>query len=150
MGATSDSPPADDDVDLLVVPAQRGDPRVELAGTEVLELAHIRTLVAVGDDVVSDPRIISAARKLATHLGARMVGSPAASHAGAVEQTSTIEPTTALAPELCIIIGAAKIDLAGATRVIQLGPNADKHVDGVLATPITTALDELLARLGVV
>jgi electron transfer flavoprotein alpha subunit len=117
----------DEDVDvvMLALPAS-ADPRIELVGTAPLGLLHATGVVIALDDAnAADPVIAAAARKVATVLGARLVGSAAAARARAVTADDVIaERAAALAPALCIVVGEPAIDLAGATRVVQVAPPA--------------------------
>ncbi|MEO8549710.1 MAG: hypothetical protein ABI678_07045 [Kofleriaceae bacterium] len=136
--AAATEPIADDcdvDVVVLAMPGER-DPRVEVVTTTVAEIAHASGAVLVlGDDVASDPTIAAAARRLADLLNAVLVGGPDAVRAGTVAPNAVVDKTTPLAPELCVTIGAAQVDIAGATSVIKIGaggPNRITAVDGVL------------------
>jgi hypothetical protein len=148
VGAATGRATASTDVDVMMIPASGADARLELASTGVVELAHGRAIVALGDDVLADTRIVAGARRLATHLGARLVAGPQAAKAGVISAAEVVDHTTPLAPEVCILIGAAKLELAGCTRVVQLGNDADQLADGVLAAPLAPVLEDLLTRLG--
>jgi hypothetical protein len=136
------------DIDVMRLAAGGADARFELASTSAVDVAHARAIVALGDDVVADAHVVAAARRLATHLGAHLVGGPRAASAGAIPAAAVVDAATPLAPEVCILVGAAKLDLAGCTRVVQLGIDGTKLADGALAPPIAPVLDDLLARLG--
>jgi hypothetical protein len=147
IGNAEVAPAGDDDVDLVVLAMPGGgDPRIELAGSTPAEIAHTSSaVVAIGDDVAGDPKILADAKRLATLLGAQLVGS--ASVARAVAQGAIVDRTTAMAPALCVLIGNAQLDLAGATSVIRIGAQPNKSVDGALPGAVDKGLAELLRRL---
>lgn len=141
------SAPGEGDIDLVVLALPGvGDPHVELAASTAAEIAHVRgSLVVLGDDVAGDAKIVADARRLAALLDAPLVGGPAAARvlpAGAV-----VDRTAALAPDLCVLIGDAHVDLAGATSVIRIGAPPNKSVDGALPGPVASGLAELVERL---
>jgi hypothetical protein len=133
VGRAATAPLADDDVDLVVLPLPAGaDPRLELAGSSTIELASAANVVVVlGDDVAHDAQIAANARRLAGALAGQLLGGG----------------DTAIAPELCIAIGAPRVDVAGASRLIQIGPPRNKHSDGVLAGATAAGLADLVHRL---
>jgi hypothetical protein len=133
IGHASASPPADADVDLVVLgPRGEADPRVELAGASTVDSAHVANVVVMtGDDVAADPQIASYARRLAIALGGQVLGREA----------------TPIAPELCIAIGTPRTDIAGASRLIQIGGAPIKQADGVLAGAAAAGLAALVERL---
>ncbi len=142
---------ADDcDVDLLVL-AMPGAPddRVELVTTTLAEVTHAGgTVIVLGDDVAGNARAGTNAHRLAELMNAHLVGGAAA--ADVVGPGAVVERTTPLAPALCITVGAAQIDLAGATSVIKLGATGSNRVggvDGALPGPADKALADLVARL---
>jgi electron transfer flavoprotein alpha subunit len=130
----------DEDVDLTVIAAPGGpDPRIELAGTAPAQVVQTAgALVALGEDVAQDAQIAADARRLASRLGGQLVGGAAAPR---------VEQSTPLAPELCVAIGSAELDLAGATGVIRIGAPAGKTVDGALPGVPSVGLAELLKHL---
>jgi hypothetical protein len=138
---------AGDDVEIVAIAIpSAGDPRVELAGVAPAEIAHATgAIVALGDDAANDANAVVDARRLAAALSATVVGSSAAVHA--LAPGAVVDAGTALAPELCVAIGDARVDLAGATSVVRVGGVAGKHVDGALAGPIAPVLAELTRRL---
>ena len=146
IGRADAAPAGDEDVDLVVLAMPGGgDPGVELAGTAPAEVGQLRgTIVVLGDDVVADAAIVSGAKQLAALLGGVLAGGPAARAIGA---TAIVERGVALAPELCVLIGNAQLDLAGATSVIRIGAAPNKTVDGALPGSPATGLAELIARL---
>jgi len=125
----------DEDIDLVVLVYPGGaDARIEIAGSNPAELAHtLGPIVALGDDVVGDPETVSAAKRLAKQIGAHVVGGPSAVRAGAVAPAAVIDRHTALAPELCIAVGAIALDLAGTTNLVRIGPSSGKGVEGALS-----------------
>jgi hypothetical protein len=141
------SAPGEGDIDLVVLALPGvGDPHVELAASTAAELAHVRgSLVVLGDDVAGDAKVVADARRLAALLDAPLVGGPAA--ARALSAGAVVDRTTALAPDLCVLIGDAHVDLAGATSVIRIGAPPNKSVDGALPGPVASGLAELLERL---
>lgn len=127
---------SDVDVVVLAVPGER-DPRVELVSTSVAELAHATgAVIVLGDDVASDPTIGAAGKQLAALINAELVsGRDGGKNAP-------------FSPELCVTIGAAQVDLAGATSVIKIGtagPNRITSVDGVLVG--LADVDQLVKKL---
>jgi hypothetical protein len=137
----------DDDIDLVVLALPGGaDPNVEIIGSQPATLAHSTgTLVALADDVVGNAKLVADAKRLAELLGAQLVGGPAA--AKVVAQGAVVDRATALAPELCIAIGNAPVDLAGSTSVIKIGASTDKSVDGALPAPPAVSLASLVKHL---
>jgi hypothetical protein len=150
IGRADPAPRGEDDVDLVVLAVPGGgDSRIELASTAPAEIAHTHgTLIVLGDDVAQDRDVVADSLRLATLLGGQLVGSPQAARAGAVAAGAVVERTTALAPELCITVGAAQIDLAGATRLVKIGAPGGKLVDGALAGPVRDGVADLAKRLG--
>ncbi len=139
-----------DDIDVVVLMLPGKDDRVELVGANPAELVHATGVVIVlGDDILADAAAVTAAKLLATRLDARLAGSPAAVRSGAIDAASVVERTTALAPELCILVGNALVDLAGCTSVIRIGSTNGKGVDGALPAPVATSITELVAALEV-
>jgi len=138
---------SDEDIDLVVLALPGGvDARVELAGTSPAEVAHTRgAIVALGDDVVNDAKIVADAKRLATQLGAQLIGGAAA--ARVLQAGAVVDRTTPLAPDLCIAVGNAQLDLAGATSFIKIGGPGGKTVDGALAGDVGTGLAQLVKRL---
>jgi len=138
IGGPQPAAGCDEDVDLvmLVMPGSSDD-RVELIGTQPAELIHLTgAIVALGEDAAADAAIAKNARKLAAALGAPLVSPP------------TIARSTPLSPDVLIAIGNVTADVAGATSLIRIAPNAGKQVDGALTGPIGSSLIELLDALG--
>jgi hypothetical protein len=131
----------DADIDVVVLALPGGaDANVELVGTEPAPLAHaMGTLVAIGDDVAKNPKVVADATKLATMLGASLIGGAAGA--------TPVERTTPLAPELCIAIGNAALDLAGSVSVVKIGAPNDKAIDGALPAPADVSLASLVKHL---
>jgi hypothetical protein len=121
---------ADPIVEVIVLAAAGGaDPRIELAGTSSADVAQTSTaLIAIGDDVKDDAAIVRDAARLATLLGASVLGG---------------SRSTAIAPEVCVAIGAAAPEVAGATSLIRIGPGTSKLVDGALGGKIGPNLADL-------
>jgi len=142
--------PGEDDVDRVVLMApSSADPRVELVGTSAAEVAHTGgVLVAIGDEVATEPAIARDAARLAALLGAPLAGGPGAIRAGAVVPGGVVDRGTALAPELCVIVGNVSLDLGGATSLVRIGSAGGKGVDGALAGPIDQSLADLCRVLG--
>jgi len=139
----------DDDIDVLVL-AMHGDadPRIELATTAPVEVVHtVGPLIAIGDEAARDPEIAKATLRLARLLGAHVVGSANAASAGVVAAGAVVERGAALAPALCVAVGAPAIDLAGAASVVRIGTAGGKGVDGALTGPIAANLDQLARAL---
>jgi hypothetical protein len=139
----------DEDIDLLMLVAPGGaDPRIEVAGTAPAGLLHAGgAVVVLGDDVAHDAEVARGAKKLAKLLAASLVGSAAVARAGTVAAGSVVERGAALAPELCIAIGAPAIDLAGAAALVRIGAAGGKHVEGALPAPAAESLDDLVRAL---
>ncbi len=136
-----------DDVDLVVLAMPgTGDPRVELAGSMPAEISQLGSaIVALGDDVANDTKVVADAKRLATLLGAQLVGGPGA--ARVVPPGAIIDKATPMAPVLCVLIGNAQLDLAGSTSVIRIGAQPSKSVDGALPGPVDKVLADLVDRL---
>jgi hypothetical protein len=119
IGRAAAAPPADDDVDLVVLALPGSeDPRVELAGSTPADLAHTASAaVVVGADAAKDARIVGDARRLAELLGGNVF-------------TGEAPP---LAPELCVAVGSTRLELAGAASLVQIGTAGGRHVDAALA-----------------
>lgn len=152
IGRAAPAPAGDDDVDLVVLAMPGGgDERVEVASTTPAEIAHTSgAIVALGDDVASDANLVADARRLATLLGAQLVAGPAAARVaghGTVAQGAVFDRATPLAPSLCVLIGNAHLDLAGATSVIRIGAPPSRSVDGALPGDAAKGLADLLARM---
>ncbi|HEY5922037.1 MAG TPA: hypothetical protein VIV11_10225, partial [Kofleriaceae bacterium] len=96
-------------------------------------------------DVAGDPKIVADAKRLAALLGAQLVGSSAVVRV--VGPGAVLDRTAALAPSLCVLIGNAQLDLAGATSVIRIGAQPNKFVDGALPGAVEKGLAELVRRL---
>ena len=135
---------------MIAVPGG-GDPRVQLVGSSPAETVHTcGTVIAIGDDVLTDAAVLADARRLAAGLGGVVVGGAAA---------EALARNAAIAPELCVQIGAVALDLAGASCVIRLGgprraetvPGSalpsPTSVDGAIAGAPGAALAELVKRL---
>lgn len=142
----------DDDIDLVVVAAPGGaDPRIEVAGTAPATFVDIAgaggAIVAIGDDVAGDAEVVRGAERLARLLGAHVVCSAAAAKAGAVPPGAAVERGAALAPELCVAIGAPAIDLAGSAALVRIGTAGGKGVDGALPGPAAGSLEQLARAL---
>jgi hypothetical protein len=137
----------DNDIDVVVLALPGGaDAHVELLGTERASIENSAgSLVALGDDAASNPKAVAEATRLATLLGARLVASSTA--AKTVPSSTVIDRATPLAPELCIVVGNAAIDLAGVTSVIKIGAPNDKTIDGALPAPADVSLASLVKHL---
>jgi Electron transfer flavoprotein domain len=148
IGRADPAARGEDDIDLVVLAVPGGsDPRVELVGSSPAEISHTAgAIVALGDDVANDTRVVADAQRLAKLLGAQLVGSAGA--AKALATGAVIERSTPLAPELCVTIGGAQVDVSGATRLIKVGAPGGKLVDGALTGPAREGLAELAKRLG--
>jgi hypothetical protein len=147
IGSADPVAEAEDDVDLVVLAIPGGgDARLELAGGSPAEIAHSGApIVALGDDVVTDTRIVADAKRLAALLGAQLVGGAGA--ARVVAPGAIVDRHTPLAPPLCVLIGNVQLDIAGATSVIRIGAPPSKAVDGALPGPVDKTLAELIRRL---
>ena len=107
-------------------------------------------MIVLGDDVATDPKLISDAKTLAALIDAYLLGGPAAARAGAIDKRFVVERSTPLAPELLVTIGNAQVDVAGATSVIKIGAtptNRVTFVDGALPGQANAGLAELVAKL---
>jgi electron transfer flavoprotein alpha subunit len=147
IARAQDLPRGDDDIDLVMLAMPGfGDPHVDIAASMPAEIAHTRgSVIVLGDDVAGDAKIVADATRLATLLGGQLVGGPAA--ARALPASAVVDRTTPLAPDLCVLVGNAHVDLAGATSVIRIGAQPNKSVDGALPGPAGSGLAELLERL---
>lgn len=124
-----------EDIDVVVLALPGGaDGRIELAGTGPAELNHTRgAVIVVGDD--EDAQVVADATRLATQLGGEVI--PAA----------RIDRAAGFAPDLCVVVGNAQIDLAGASSLVKLGATATKNVDAALPGPVGAGLANLAKRL---
>jgi hypothetical protein len=149
IGRADPAPTGDDDVDLVVIAATAGaDARIEVAGSAPAEVARTASVViALGDDAAKDPKVVVNANRLAELLGAVVVGGSEAAHRGAIAPGAVVDRSTPLAPELCVAIGAAQVDLAGATSLIKIGAQPGKLVDGALPGPVDAGLAALVKQL---
>jgi electron transfer flavoprotein alpha subunit len=150
VGRASERPQGEDEADIVILAASGGaDPRIELAGAAPAEVAHgAGVVVALGEDSAKDPTIVASANQLAQQLGAIVVGPAEAARAGAIAPGAVVERQTPLAPELCVVVGDAKVDLAGSTSVIKIGAQPGKLVDGALPGPVDAGLASLVDKLG--
>ena len=137
VGTARPGEPCGDECQVIALAVPGGaDPRIEVAGSAAAERLHASpTLVALGDEAAGDPTIVAAAAQLARVLGATLLG-----NAGSVKGL-------ALAPELCIAVGAPAIDLAGAASLVRIGTAGGKGVDGALTGPLALSLEELTRAL---
>jgi len=147
VGSADPTSPGDADVDLVVLAMPGGgDARVEIAGATAAEISHTaNAVVAIGDDVAGDTKIVTDAKRLAALLGAQLVGGTGA--ARVVAQGAVVDRSTPMAPTLCVLIGNAQLDLAGATSVIRIGAQPNKAVDGALPGAVDKGLADLIKRL---
>lgn len=146
IGRADVAPRGDDDVNLVVLATSGGaDPRIELAGTAPAEIQHTcGAIVALGDDALAH---VAEARRVAAALGATLVGGPAAVRAGVLPAGALVERGTPVSPELCVLAGGAKLDVAGAARLVKIGGKSSKGLDGALSGPAETGLRELAGQL---
>jgi len=149
VGRASETPRGDDDVDVMVLSLPGGaDDRVELAGSAPAAVLHTcGAVVALGDDAAKDPKVVANANVLAQRLGAIVVGGADAARAGVVAPGAIVERTTPLAPELCVMIGSAQVDIAGAASLVKIGAQPGKNVDGALPGTVDLGLAALVERL---
>jgi hypothetical protein len=124
-----------EDIDVVVLALPGGaDTRIELAGTGPADISHSRgTVVVIGDEAAADARIAADTKKLAMELG------------GQVVPVARIDRSMAFAPDLCITVGKAQLDLAGSTSLVKIGSSATKNIDGAL--PNVAAVSDLVKRL---
>jgi electron transfer flavoprotein alpha subunit len=136
IGRATSSGASDEEVDVLVLPlTATADPRIELAGTAPADLAHAcGAIVVLGADAGADEQVASDARRLASWLGGQLVDARAGR-------------SLPLAPELCVAIGTAPLELSGATGVVKIGVPPDKATDGALPGIASVGLAELLKQL---
>jgi electron transfer flavoprotein alpha subunit len=149
IGRADPAPRGDDDIDLMVI-AMPGtqDPRIELAGSRPADVEHnVGAVVALADDAANQPAVVANATRLAELLGAEVVGSAKAANAGAIAPGAVVERRSAIAPELCVAVGAAQFDVAGATTVITIGGQPGRLVDVDLPGAFDTGLAALVAKL---
>ncbi len=149
IGRASEVPQGDDDIDVVVLALPGGvDERVEIAGSSPAEVTHtLGAVVAIGDEAAKDPKVVANAATLAQRLGGVVVGSAEAARSGVVAPGAVVERTTPIAPELCVMIGAAQADVAGATSLIKIGAQPGKLVDGALPGTVDLGLAALVERL---
>jgi len=149
IGRADPAPAGDEDVDLVMLATPSGrDPRVELAGAAPAEVAHTcGAVIALGDDAAKDPKVVANANRLAELLGAIVVGGAEAARAGVIAPGALVERQTPLAPELCVVVGAAQVDLAGTTSLIKIGAQPGKLVDGALPGAVDAGLAALVKQL---
>jgi hypothetical protein len=136
-------------VDVVVLPPADGNARVELIETSPITSAEHAggTLIALADDLASDAGAVADAKRLAELVGGRLIASKAGARSAGLAKTAIVEHSTPLAPELCVAIGNAQLDVAGATSVIKLGALPGKLVDGALPGSPKSGLAELVAAL---
>lgn len=133
---------------ILIVAPVTEDPRLELAGSSAAELLHeAGTIVVIGDEVHQDAGALASAKRLAALLDAPLVGTAAAARAGAIEPGAVADRNTPIAPSVCISVGTAVVDLAGATSLVRIGTAGGKSVDGALVGPVAPQLAALVAAL---
>lgn len=149
IGRADPAPKGDDDVDLVVIAAIGGaDTRVEIAGSAPAEVAHIGgVVVALADDAAKDPKVVIGANRLAELLGGVVVGGTDSAHIGAIAPGAVVDRSSPLAPEVCVAIGSAQVDLAGSTSLIKIGAQPGKLVDGALPGAIDSGLAALVKQL---
>jgi electron transfer flavoprotein alpha subunit len=146
VGAAPDQPDGDDDIDVIVLALPGGgDDRVEVAATQPLASADsCGALIVVGDDVAADAAVLADIAALAGALDAKVVGSRAA--AASVTGADALERGSALAPELCVQVGATNLDVAGATTLVRVGAGG-KMVDAAVPGPTAEIIGELVGKL---
>ena len=138
----------DDDADFTSLAFANVETRIELVGTAPAEAQHARVLIAIGDDVLGEPDLAASVTRLAALLGARVVGHPAAMRAGLIGPGDVLDRNAPLAPELCVIVGAPSVDIAGSTSIIRIGGSgSSKHLDGALPGLAGFGLAELVREL---
>jgi hypothetical protein len=149
VGRASETPRGDDDVDVVVLAIPGGaDERVELAGSAPAEVLHTSgAVVALGDEAAKDPKVVANANLLAQRLGAIVVGGVEAARTGVLPPGAVVDRTTPLAPALCVMIGSAQLDIAGAASLIKIGAQPGKNVDGALPGTVDLGLAALVERL---
>ncbi len=148
VGAAAKTVLADDDADFTSLAFANLETRIELAGTAPAEVQHARVVIAIGDDVLEEPGIADSANRLAALLGARVVGHVAGVRAGVIATGAMLDRNAPLAPELCILVGAPAIDLAGSASVVRIGGSGStKHHDGALPGLAGVGLAELVRVL---
>ena len=149
IGRASEVPHGDEDIDVVVLALPGGvDERIEIAGSTPAEVAHtLGAVVVIGDDAAKDPKVVANASTLAQRLGGVLVGGADAVRGGAVAAGGVVDRTTPLAPELCVMIGGAQADVAGATSLIKIGAQPGKLVDGALPGTVDLGLAALVERL---
>ena len=134
VGTAQKAQAGTDDIHVIPLAVPGGaDPRIEIAGSAPAEQVT-GTVVALSDDAAADPEIVAGAKRLATALGAQVM--------------SGVPRGTAIAPDLCIAVGAPAIDLAGSASLVRIGTAGGKGVDGALTGPPAASLVELARALG--
>lgn len=148
IGGRHVAPRGDDDVDVVVLETPSGESAVELVDSPAMDVVPTGgAIVALGDDVAGDPTVLREAARLASVLGATLVGGPAVASAGAVALGRVVERRAPLAPELCVLVGNASLDLAGTSSVVRLGTTGGEGVDGALRGDIGGNLARLARTL---
>jgi hypothetical protein len=149
IGRASEVPRGDEDVDVVVLALPGGvDERIEIAGSSPAEVSHtLGAVVVIGDEAAKDPKVVANANTLAQRLGGVLLGGGDAARAGAVAPGAVVDRTTPVAPELCVMIGGAQVDVAGATSLIKIGAQPGKLVDGALPGTVDLGLAALVERL---
>ncbi|MGE0548737.1 MAG: hypothetical protein AB7O24_14630 [Kofleriaceae bacterium] len=148
IGGAHVARPADDDIDLVVLTMPGGnDARIEISSIADDDTPTATSaIVVIGDQVANDREALAQAHRLVKLLGAQLVGSPAAGRAKAIAANRVVERDTALAPELCVVIGDAPLDVAGATRVIKIGGTLGK-LDAGLSGAVADNVSKLCRAL---
>jgi hypothetical protein len=136
-------------VDVVVLPPADGDMRVEIIETVPIASAEHASgaVIALADDLASDANAVADAKRLAELVGGRLIASKAGARSAGLAKIAIVDHATPLAPELCVAIGQAQVDVAGATSVIKLGAQPGKLVDGALPGSAKSRLAELLAAM---
>lgn len=133
---------------ILIVAPVTEDPRIELAGSSAAELLHESgAIVVIGDEVHQDAGALASAKQLAALLDAPLVGTAAAARTGAIEPGAIADRNTPIAPAVCVSVGTAVVDLAGATSLVRIGTAGGKSIDGALVGPVAPQLAALVAAL---
>lgn len=146
LGAT---PRECEDIDVIVLAMPGGgDDRIELGDVVTAAPPQARgALVVIGDDAGVDDDLLTDARRLADTLNAPLVATAAAAKsAGKGTIDAVIERHAALAPEMCVQLGAAHIDVAGSASLVRIAAGG-KNVDGAVPGVARELVAELAAKL---
>jgi electron transfer flavoprotein alpha subunit len=128
----------EEDIDVVMLTTHGGaEPALQLGELTAADPAQMsQPVVALGDDVGADRKLVTQAKKLAAMLGGRVISGKSS--------------TAPLVTELCICVGSPRVEIAGAASMIKIGATGDKTdrgFDGTLPAPADVSLGSLLKHL---